>query len=74
MIYITNMTSLTSLILFHVIIELPRIFMAMINMFKIKLINATDNCLPNIFSVKNFVYQPNYLFTYPILIWSRPKV
>ena len=69
----TNITNLTSFLLFHVILELLIIFMVMIIIVKTELINAAENCRANILFVKNFVYQQNNAFPTPILIWSRPK-
>ena len=51
------MVNLTSFVLFHFSLELLGIFMVMINIVsivKVEYINATENRLPNIFSVKNF--------------------
>ena len=64
------MTYLTSFFLFHFIFELLGIFMVMINIVKIELINATENCLLNIFSFGNFLPTELFLIC-PILTWSR---
>ena len=50
----------TSFFLFHFIFELHNILMVMINVVKIESVNATENCLVNIFSVRTFFYQSNY--------------
>ena len=67
----TYVTSVTSFVLFHFILELLGIFMVMINIVKIEQINATKNYPPNM-SVKNVCLPRNLCFTRPILIWSRP--
>ena len=54
------MIGLTSFFLFHFIFEFLSLFMVMRNFVKIKLINATENCLVNIFSVRKFFYQLNF--------------
>ena len=45
--------------LFNLIFELLGILMVIINI-KMELINATENCLLNVFSVRNFYYQLNH--------------
>ena len=71
------MTGLTSFFLFNFTFELVSFFMVMINSVKIELINATENCRLNIFSVGNFFYQLNHSLSIPfscgqaIWIWYR---
>ena len=56
---------LTSFFLFHLIFELLGIFMVMINIIKIELINNTENCWLNIFSIRDVFYQLNYFLSIP---------
>ena len=71
-IYVKNLKSLAFLFLFLFVFELLGIFMVMIKIIKMELINATENCLINIFSARNYFFLPTELIlTYPILIWSR---
>ena len=56
------MVDLTSFFLFHLIFEFLSFFMVMRNIVKIELINATENCLVNILSVRNFF--TNWIFLY----------
>ena len=46
----------------------------MTNIRKIELINATENCVANIFSVENFCLPNELLLIYLILICLRPRV
>ena len=48
--------------------------MVMINIRKTELINATENCVANIFSVENFCLPNELLLIYLIFIWLRPRV
>ena len=47
--------------------------MAMTNIAKIQLINATENCLLDIFSVRNYSLPTELFFIHLILIWTRPR-
>ena len=51
---------------FHFILEVLSIIVLMLNIVKIELINATENCLQNIVFVQTFVCQINYAL--PVLI------
>ena len=73
-IYMTDMTSLIFVVLFHFILHLLSIVMVMINTKKIELINITESCLSNAFSVKNFCLPTELWLIHPILIWSRPSL
>ena len=53
--FVTDMTGLTFFLLLHFIFELLGIFMVITNIVKIELINATENCPLNIFSVRIFL-------------------
>ena len=70
--FVTDMTGLTFFLLLHFTFELLGIFMVITNIVKIELINATENCLLNIFSVKIFLPAQWFLIN-PILIWSRSR-
>lgn len=59
--------------LFHLIFELLSIPMVMINIVKLKLINTTEICLLNIFSVRHFFLQNELLLIYSILMWPRSR-
>ena len=52
-------------LLFHFIFELHSISMVMINIVKNELINATENCLLNIFSARHFFDQVNNSLSIP---------
>lgn len=60
-----NITSLTSF-LFDFILELLSTFMLTINIVKVKLINATENCLQNILVCDNLFNQLNYSLSMPL--------
>ena len=47
--------------------------MVMIDFVKIELINATENVLLNIFSVKMFFLPTELFLTQPIPIWSGSR-
>ena len=66
------MTILISIVLFHFIFDLLTIFIVMTN--RIELINATEGCLLNIFSVKNICLPTKLSLIHYIFIWSRPRV
>ena len=51
-----SVTSLTSFFLFHFIFAMLSIFMIIINIPNIELINATENSLLNISSVRTFFF------------------
>ena len=53
-IYMPDITSLSSFLLFHFIFELLGIIMLIMNIIKTELINATESFWLNIFSVRNF--------------------
>ena len=48
--------------------------MVIINIRKIRLINATESCVSNIFLVKNFCLPTELWLAHPIFIWSRTRV
>ena len=66
------MISLISIVLFHLIFDLLTIFIVMTN--RIELINATEGCLSNIFSVKKICLPTKLSLIHYIFIWSRPRV
>ena len=69
----TDITSLTSFLLFSLILELLSIFMVMINTSKIELINATENCLLNFSSVRNSFLPIELFLILPILVRRRSR-
>ena len=73
-IYMTDMKSLISIVLFHFIFNLLSIFMVMINIKKIELMNATESWSSNLFSVKNIFLPSKLWLIHSIFIWSRPSV
>ena len=67
-IYMTDMTSITSFFLFHLILvafKLLSIFVVMINMIEMEPVNTVESCLRNIFSARYFFYQLNYSLSIP---------
>ena len=48
-----GITNFTFFVLFDLILKLLSIFMVMINIVKSELINGTENCLSNTYSVTN---------------------
>ena len=58
--------------LFYYILELPGVFIIMINIDKIDLIRAPGNCLLNIFTVR-FFSPTKFLLIHPIFIWSMAR-
>ena len=67
------MRDVTYCFLLHFIFELLSIFMVMMNIVNIELINATENCQLNIFSVRNSFLPTELFLTYPIFMWSRSR-
>ena len=67
------MRDVTSYFLLHFIFELLSIFMVMMNIVNIELINATENCQLNIFSVRNSFLPTELFLIYPIFMWSRSR-
>ena len=67
------MRDVTSCFLLHFIFELLSIFMVMMNIVNIELINATEKCQLNIFSVRNSFLPTELFLTYPIFMWSRSR-
>ena len=59
--------------LFHFIFELLSIFMGMITISKIELINATETCILNMFSIYNFLLPTELFLIQSIPIWSVSK-
>ena len=53
----TDMTSLIFIDLFHLIFQFLSIFKVIISIKKIELINATESCLSNIFSVEDIHWR-----------------
>ena len=67
------MTDVTSCFLLHFIFELLSIFMVMMNIVNIELINATEKCQLNIFSVRNSFLPTELFLIYSILMRSRSR-
>ena len=61
----TDMTSRTSFFLFHLVFELLDIFRVMVDIVKIQLVSANENCMLNIFFSIRFFYQLNYSLSIP---------
>ena len=70
----TGIASLFSIVLFHFILYLLSISMAMTNLKKIELNNATEICLLSIFSIKNICFPTKLWFTLSIFNWFKPRV
>ena len=66
------MTIFISIVLFHFIFDLLTIFIVMKN--RVELINATEGCLSNIFSVKNICLPTKLNLVHYIFVCSRPRV
>lgn len=72
-IFMTDMTSRTSFFLFHLVFELLDIFRVMVDIVKIQLVSANENCMLNIFFSIRFFLSTELFVIYPILIWSRSR-